>query len=70
MKQNMGTVDRFVRIILAVIVGILYVTGQISGAAAIILGIVAVAFILTGAVGHCPAYTPFNISTTKKENNV
>ena len=68
MKQNMGTLDRVGRLILAVIVGILYFTGQISGTAAIVLGIFAIAFILTSAVGHCPLYTPLKISTKKEEN--
>jgi Na+(H+)/acetate symporter ActP len=67
MKQNMGTLDRLIRFILAVIIGILYFTGQISGTAAIVLGIIAIAFILTSAVGHCPAYTPLKVST-KKDN--
>jgi len=67
MKQNMGTLDRIIRFILAVIIGILYFTGQISGTAAIVLGIIAIAFILTSAVGHCPAYTPLKLST-KKDN--
>jgi amino acid transporter len=65
MKQNMGTLDRLIRFILAVIIGILYFTGQISGTAAIVLGVIAIAFILTSAVGHCPAYTPLKISTKK-----
>ena len=68
MKQNMGTLDRVGRLILAVIVGILYFTGQITGTAAIVLGVFAAAFILTSAVGHCPLYTPLKISTKKEEN--
>ena len=66
MKQNMGTADRLIRSTLAIIVGILYFTGQISGTAAIVLGIIAIAFILTSAVGHCPLYTPLKISTFKE----
>ena len=68
MKQNMGTIDRLIRIILAVIVGILYFTGQISGTAAIVLGIFAIIFILTSIVGHCPLYIPLKISTKKEES--
>ncbi len=67
MKQNMGTIDRLARFILAIIIGILYVTGQISGTAAIVLGVIAVAFILTSAVGHCPAYIPLKFSTKKAD---
>lgn len=68
MKKNMGTVDRVVRTLLAVIVAILYFTGQISGVAAIILGIIAVIFLITSAVGFCPLYVPFKFSTLKKGN--
>jgi len=39
MKKNMGTIDRVLRVILAVVVGIFYFTGSISGTAAIVLGV-------------------------------
>ncbi len=67
MKQNMGTIDRVIRVFLAVLVLVLYLKGSISGTAAIILGIFAVIFFLTSLVGFCPAYVPFNISTKKKK---
>ncbi|PKN71006.1 MAG: DUF2892 domain-containing protein [Deltaproteobacteria bacterium HGW-Deltaproteobacteria-12] len=67
MKKNMGTIDRVIRVLLAVVVGILYLNGSISGTAAIILGILAVIFILTSAIGFCPLYLPFNISTSGKK---
>jgi Inner membrane protein YgaP-like, transmembrane domain len=66
MKKNMGTIDRVLRIILAVVVGIFYFTGSISGTAAIVLGVFAVIFLVTGATGFCPLYAPFGISTIKK----
>jgi hypothetical protein len=66
MQKNMGTIDRVVRFALALLVAVLYFTGQISGTAAIILGIVAVAFFATSLVGTCPIYAPFKISTRKK----
>ena len=68
MKKNMGTIDRVVRVILAVVVVVLYSAGMISGTAAIILGILAVIFLLTSMVGFCPLYAPFGISTMKKES--
>lgn len=67
MKKNMGTADRVIRVIAAVIIGILYFTGAISGTLAVILGIVAVLLLLTGITGICPGYMPFGISTMKKE---
>lgn len=66
MKKNMGTVDRIIRIILAVVVLVLYLTDQLSGLALIILGIIAVIFLLTSLIGFCPLYVPFKISTRKK----
>lgn len=67
MKQNMGTTDKIIRVILAVVVGLLYFTGQITGTAAVILGVLAVILVLTSAIGFCPLYAPFGISTMNKE---
>ncbi|MFH2115543.1 MAG: DUF2892 domain-containing protein [Spirochaetota bacterium] len=67
MKKNMGTVDRVVRILAAVIVVALYLTGQISGTAAVVLGFFAVVFIATSVVGSCPLYLPFKIDTRGKK---
>ena len=66
MKKNMGTVDRIVRTALAILVLILYLTGVISGALAIILGILAVIFLVTSLAGFCPLYSPLKISTRKE----
>ena len=67
MKKNMGTIDRAIRILLAIVVLVLYLLKLISGTAAIILGIFAIIFFLTSLVGYCPLYVPFKISTRKKE---
>ena len=66
MKKNMGTVDRSIRVLLAFIVGVLYLTDQISGTAAIILGLFAVIFLITSFMSFCPLYLPFKISTRKE----
>ncbi len=67
MKPNMGVIDRVIRAILAVVIIVLYFTGQITGTAAIILGILAIVFIITSITAFCPLYIPFKISTRKKE---
>ncbi len=67
MPKNMGMIDRIIRVILAIVVAILFFTKQISGIAVIILGIIAIIFILTSIFGFCPLYFPFGISTKKKE---
>jgi hypothetical protein len=66
MKKNMGTLDRTLRILLAAVIAILFFTGQLTGTAAIILGIFAVIFLLTSAVGFCPLYLPLKLNTIKK----
>ncbi|WP_199141984.1 YgaP family membrane protein [Pedobacter sp. ASV12] len=68
MKKNMGNADKTLRIMSAIVIAALYFTNVISGTAAIILGIIALAFVLTSLMGFCPLYFPFNISTTKNKN--
>ena len=66
LKKNMGTVDRVIRLLLAAAVAVLYFTGVLSGLVAIILGILAVIFVITSFIGFCPLYVPFRIKTCKK----
>jgi hypothetical protein len=66
MNKNMGTADRLIRTVLALIVIALYFTGRISGVTAIILGIFAVIFLLTSLISFCPLYVPLKLSTRKK----
>jgi hypothetical protein len=66
MPQNMGNVDRVFRVLIAAVVVALYFTGKISGVTAIVLGVIAVAFVVTSLVGFCPGYFPFKISTRRK----
>ncbi|MBD3319767.1 MAG: DUF2892 domain-containing protein [Chitinivibrionales bacterium] len=67
MKKNMGMADRIIRISAAVIIAVLALTGVISGAVAVVLGIAAVVFVATGFIGFCPAYLPFKIFTRKPD---
>lgn len=67
MKKNMGTTDRAIRILVAVVIGILYYANIISGTTATVLGILAGVFILTSFMSFCPLYLPFGISTLKKK---
>ena len=66
MTKNMGTIDRVIRVVIALTVGVLYLMGLISGTVALILGILAVVFILTSLVSTCPLYLPFGLSTRKQ----
>ena len=66
MKKNMGTADKVLRILVAIIIAGLYFTNIISGTIAIILLVIAGVFILTSSMSFCPLYLPFEISTRKK----
>ncbi|MCX6295385.1 MAG: DUF2892 domain-containing protein [Bacteroidetes bacterium] len=67
MKTNMGTTDKVIRILVAIIITILYFTDQISGIIAISALALAAIFVLTSLISFCPLYLPFGISTRKKE---
>ena len=66
MTKNMGTADRAIRTLAAIGVGVLYFTGRISGTLAIVLGVIAVAFLASSFVAWCPMYAPFGISSRKQ----
>ena len=67
MKKNMGSADKIIRVILAVIIFTLYFTGIIPGLFGIILSVFAVIFVLTSLIGTCPLYLPFGLSTLRKK---
>lgn len=62
----MGSIDRTIRTVIAIIVAILYFTGAISGTVAIVLGVLAAVFLLTSLIGTCPLYLPVGLSTKKE----
>jgi hypothetical protein len=63
MKKNMGGVDRIIRIILAVVIGVLYWQGIVEGTLAYVLMAVAAIFVLTSFVSFCPLYRIVNLNT-------
>ena len=67
MKTNMGSADRWIRLVLALGLIALFLAHMITGTLAIVLLIFAGIFILTSIVGTCPLYLPLGISTRKKE---
>lgn len=67
MKKNIGTLDKTIRVIIAIVIAILVYTDVISGTLGIVLSIVAIVFLLTSLVGVCPLYLLFGINTCKRE---
>jgi len=66
MTKNMGTADRALRILIAIVIGFLWYTGRIGGTLAIVLGILAIVFVLTSLIGWCPLYNPLKLSTRRE----
>ena len=65
MKANMGTADKAIRIIIAIVLIVLYFTNIITGTLGIIALVLAGIFLLTSLVGFCPLYAPFGLNTCK-----
>jgi hypothetical protein len=65
MKNNMGSIDRIIRAVVAVLLGVLIFTNVISGTLAVVLGVIAVILLVTALLGFCPLYTLFGWSTKK-----
>jgi len=59
----MGNVDRIIRVVIALVLGGLYFTGNISGTLGLVLLVVAVIFVLTSLVSFCPIYRIVGLST-------
>ena len=67
MKTNMGGIDKIIRVVIALFIGILIMADVVSGTLAIVLGIVAVILVLTSLIGFCGLYTVFGIKTCKRK---
>lgn len=66
----MGTADRIIRVLIAIIVGVLYYSGTITGTIGIVLLLLAGVFVLTSLVSFCPLYAPFGIKTCHLKKTV
>jgi len=68
MKKNMGSADKIIRVLIAIVIAVLYWQGIISGGTlAIVLLVFAGIFVLTSLVGFCPLYPIFGLNTCKKK---
>ncbi len=67
MKKNIGSLDKAIRIIAAVIIVALFFTNVITGIFAIVLMVFAVMLIVTSLFNVCPMYPVLGMNTRKKE---
>ncbi|MDM1046899.1 YgaP family membrane protein [Sphingobacterium hotanense] len=69
MRQNIGNIDRGIRVIVAIVIAVLFFTERITGTISIVLMVFAGILILTSMMGFCPLYSLLGIKTYKKKNN-
>ena len=67
MKKNMGTIDRVIRILVAIVFAVLYFKPVITGTPGMVLLVLAAVFVLTSLVSFCPLYLPLGINTGRKK---
>ena len=67
MKQNMGNVDRIIRVLIAAVLAYLYFSGTVTGTLGLILVILGGVFVLTSLVGFCPLYTLVGLNTCPRK---
>jgi hypothetical protein len=65
MKRNESNLDRTIRAVLAVVFGVLYFTGTVTGPIGIVLLVIGAVFLLTAIIGFCPLYAAFKLNTNK-----
>lgn len=63
MKKNMGTLDRGIRVVLAIVFAALYFGGIVTGTVGLVLVVLGAVFLLTSIVSFCPLYTIVGLNT-------
>ncbi len=66
LRQNMGILDRVLRICAGIVLLLLAVF-VVAGTGAIVLAVLSLPLLIPGITGFCPTYTLFGISTKRKE---
>ncbi|WP_339924891.1 DUF2892 domain-containing protein [uncultured Cyclobacterium sp.] len=69
MTKNMGSADKIVRTLIAIVALYLYFSGTVTGTVGIVLIVVAVIFLLTSLISFCPLYTLFGLKTCKTKQS-
>jgi len=64
MERNMGTIDRIVRLVVAILFIVANVAGWVTGIAGLVLAVFAGMLISSVVSGHCPLYVMLGIKKT------
>lgn len=64
MDRNVGTIDRIIRLVIAILFIIANVAGWVNGIAGLVLAVIAGMLISSVASRHCPLYVKLGIKKT------
>ena len=64
MDRNVGTIDRVVRLVVAILFIVANVAGWVEGIAGLVLAVIAGMLLSSVASGHCPLYVKLGIKKT------
>ena len=65
MTKNVGSTDKIIRIVLALVLGYLYYSGVLTGTLGIVAVVVGAIALLTAVINFCPLYALLGTKTTK-----
>jgi hypothetical protein len=66
MKANIGSLDKVIRIFLAIAIAMLYITKMVEGTVGLILLVVGGILLLTSIINFCPLYSILGLNSNKK----
>ena len=66
MKKNIGSIDKVIRVLIAVLIAFLYYLNVISGTLGFILIAISVVLVITSFISFCPLYHFVGLKSTKK----
>lgn len=69
MEKNVGTIDKSIRLIIALLIITLYFSEGIPENLTTVMMIPAGIFLLTSLGNFCPLYLPYGISTCRRTNS-
>jgi len=65
MRNNIGKIDRFLRIVVGGLLVLIFLNGTLVGLASVISLAVAAIMIITAILGTCPLYTVVGCNTSE-----
>jgi hypothetical protein len=63
----MGSADKAIRIVLAIVFAGLYITKLVEGTVGLALLVIGGVFLLTSVISFCPLYTLLGMNTSEKK---